>query len=123
MPLAIRDRKILWARSGNRCAFPGCAQELVERGCGQAANIVIGEEAHISARRPSGPRGIGTGGDDTYDNLLLLCPTHHRIIDEQPAVFTMQTLNAFKVAHEARVRESSLSSSWGVMIDPAHHVS
>ena len=58
MPLAIRDRKILWARSGNRCAFPGCAQELVERGYGQAANIVIGEEAHISARRPSAREGL-----------------------------------------------------------------
>ena len=107
MPLAIRDRKILWARSGNRCAFPGCAQELVERGYGQAANIVIGEEAHISARRPSGPRGIGTGGDDTYDNLLLLCRTHHRIIDEQPDVFTTDPkLLLFRLRNDSSTSDS-----------------
>ena len=49
-----KDIKILWGRSGNRCAI--CKIELTPDG---EANT-IGEMAHIVARSPASPRG-GSG--------------------------------------------------------------
>lgn len=61
--------------------------------------------AHVIAQSPKGPRGNGIGGDDSYDNLILLCPTHHREIDKAPeGLFPESMLFAWKTAHETRVR-------------------
>ena len=63
--------------------------------------------AHVIARRPSGPRGIATGGDDTYENLILLCPTHHTEIDKSPeGTFPAENLFAWKEEHEMRVTKA-----------------
>jgi hypothetical protein len=52
MGIGLPDRKILWGRAGNRCAFPDCRQELI---ClGASASTVVGEEAHIVAREVDG---------------------------------------------------------------------
>jgi hypothetical protein len=44
---------------------------------------------------------------DDYQNLILLCPTHHTLIDrkENEPIFTVATLQEMKAAHEARVLE------------------
>jgi hypothetical protein len=113
MGLSQKDRKMLWARSGNRCAFPTCTQLLVETDAEESAGIVIGEEAHIVAREREGPRGEESiiGSVDAYLNHILLCPTHHRKIDEQPLTFTVGVLRAMRRDHEARVRaEQALDS-------------
>ena len=103
MPLAIRDRKILWAWSGNRCAFPGCAQELVERGYGQAANIVIGEEAHISARRPSAREGLA---QEATIPMTISCYYAELITGSSTSSPTCspQTLNSFCFGYETTLR-------------------
>jgi hypothetical protein len=43
---------------------------------------------------------------DSYDNLLLLCKTHHKLIDDQPIKYDVQTLTTIKAGHERWVRES-----------------
>src|SRR5437870_1358102 len=96
MAISVRDRKILWARSGNQCAFPGCTQELVQHGSDLGPDVVVGDEAHIIAQ--------AKGGRDEYNNLILLCPTHHRIIDAQPDVYMPAVLYAIKSQHESHVR-------------------
>ena len=56
-----------------------------------------------------GPRGTSQVADakvDSHVNIILLCPTHHRIVDEQPEVFTVAALRDMKVSHEQKVRES-----------------
>ena len=55
MSITVKTRKILWARSGNQCAFPGCRQELVEKVQGIGSDIVVGVEAHIVPRKRNGP--------------------------------------------------------------------
>jgi hypothetical protein len=65
----------------------------------------VGEEAHIVAREPGGPRGGAGPGGDEYSNLVLLCPTHHRIVDDRPDEYTVERLLEFKSEHEARVAE------------------
>ncbi len=106
MPLSIRDRKLLWARSGNLCTFPGCTQQLVQAAVEAGEHFVVGEEAHIVAHRPGGPRGTSgiAAGLDDIANRILLCPTHHRVIDAQPLAYPPEVLRDFKVSHEMRIR-------------------
>ena len=83
MAISERDVKLLWGRAGGCCSKPGCAIDLTKEVEG-GDDYVIGEMAHMIARSPDGPRGRAGGGDDTYANLILLCPTHHREVDKAP---------------------------------------
>lgn len=63
--------------------------------------------AHIIAHSANGPRGGVKSGDDNYVNLILLCPTHHTIIDKAPeGQFTVERLLQWKATHERRIEES-----------------
>lgn len=101
-----RVRKPLWSRAHNQCAFPGCIQALtvdVEDARSGAAGItVIGQEAHIRARSVGGPRYDASYTEvDGYENLVLLCPTHHTMIDaNNGAGYTVEALLRMKRDHE-----------------------
>ncbi len=59
--------------------------------------------AHIVGRRADGPRGIEdlpAEERDTYSNLILLCPTHHREIDKNEADWSSVKIRLVKVEHE-----------------------
>jgi hypothetical protein len=61
---------------------------------------------HVIAFSPGGPRGSeAVPGDqlNRYENLILLCPTHHVEVDRAPADYTVDQLLERKRAHEARV--------------------
>ena len=112
MGISVKNRKILWTRAGNQCAFPGCRQELVEKVQDVGPDIVVGEEAHIVPRNRKGPRGcepIPQEGVDSYTNIILFCPTHHNIVDSAPDIYTKQCIIDMKSAHEQRVRFNQLS--------------
>ena len=96
--MKISDIKILWGRAANRCAFPNCRIELTPDG-----RSVLGEIAHIVAMSPSGPRGdsaLSPTDRDDYSNLLLLCPTHHALVDSNPEEWTVEKLKLMKLEHE-----------------------
>jgi hypothetical protein len=93
--------KRLFAVSGNRCAFPRCATPLVEPETGK----VLGKICHIKARSPGGKRYDPRQTDEQrhgFDNLLLLCPTHHDVVDADEVAYTVERLLAMKHDHEAR---------------------
>jgi hypothetical protein len=97
--MRIKDVKILWGRAANRCAFPDCRIELTPDG----ATNTLGEIAHIIAESPNGPRGdkdMSLELRDDYSNLILLCPTHHRMIDNNPEEWTAENLKRIKQDHE-----------------------
>lgn len=96
MAVSDRTRKLLWGRSGNRCAI--CRQELTVASA-EAAEALVGEECHIRARSRSGPRGFSEG-DDSYENLILLCRTHHKVVDDLSAEYSLQRLLSIKRDHE-----------------------
>lgn len=100
------DIKKLWGLAAGRCSKPGCGDECVK--FLDATNpTIIGEMAHVIAKRPDGPRGIPEGGADSYENLILLCPTHHTEIDKAPeGVFTVEVIHEWKRAHEQQVKDS-----------------
>jgi len=99
-----RDRKILWARSGNRCAI--CKRLLVAERTMEDRESVAGEEGHIVARSPGGPRAgsLDRTELDAYDNRILLCREHHKIVDDQRQTYPEERLRRIRAAHEAWVR-------------------
>src|SRR5438309_9868631 len=37
-----------------------------------------------------------------YDNLILMCPTHHTVIDDDEEAYTVERLHKIKAEHEER---------------------
>lgn len=105
MAISDRTRKILWGRSGNRCAH--CRRTLVEEGTELSGESVVGDECHIIGERPTAARGaLGVGRDDLdeYDNLILCCKVHHKLVDDQPETYPVEKLREMKAAHERWVQ-------------------
>lgn len=104
MSISDRDRKILWGRSGNVCAL--CKVPLVSERTADDPESVVGDEAHIAARSPGGPRygECDPAKADAYDNLILLCKIDHKIVDDQVQEFTTERLLRTKAEHESWVR-------------------
>ncbi len=95
---SITDYKKLFARSGNRCAFPKCPASIVHE------DTLLGEVAHIKGLNVGSARHDKTQTPEernAYPNLILLCPNHHTIIDDDELSYTVERLNSIKTAHEA----------------------
>lgn len=93
-----RTIKRLFALSGNVCAFPGCQLPIVE-----SSGTVTGEICHICAQSPDGPRynpKQDAEENNSFDNLLLLCRRHHKVIDSEPDVYSVDALKEIKSIHE-----------------------
>ena len=100
---------MLWGRAANRCAFPECRKELVMDATETDDECLVGEACHIIAKSPSGARGdpMSTIEQlDKYENLILLCNIHHKLIDDQSNTYNMPRLLEIKISHEKWVRES-----------------
>lgn len=103
------EMKILFMKSGGVCAFPGCRSELMESGNGNDGTAVIGEMAHIVGEKRQGPRGDFPLKDEDRNreaNLVLLCPTHHKVVDTQLRTYTVAVMRKMKADHEAEVKFS-----------------
>jgi len=103
MGITLKTHKILWGKSGNKCSFPHCKKDLVMDGNPTDDPSVIGEEAHIVARKQEGPRGkskLSFKERNNYDNLILLCSIHHKLIDDQENKYTVKLLHKYKREHE-----------------------
>lgn len=102
MAVSEPNIKLLWGRAAGMCSRPGCGVDLTSLPEGRDP-YTVGEMAHVIAHSAQGPRGNGKGGDDTYANLILLCPTCHRHVDKAPeGKFTAEELHAWKAEHEER---------------------
>lgn len=109
MSIPEAEQRKLFARSGNRCAFPNCWRLLTADGSPPDRLVVLGEIAHIVAERPEGPRGnwpMPLEDRNRAENLILLCNNHHQLIDSQPQTYTVERLRAMKEAHEQRVEKT-----------------
>lgn len=102
MSFAEIDIKKLWGGAGGYCSNPDCRDRVAITGP-KGESYLTGENAHIIARQAKGPRGDGVGGDNTYDNLVLLCPTCHTRIDKAEGRYPTELLLEWKAQHEAWV--------------------
>jgi hypothetical protein len=112
------ELKLLYAESGNCCAFPGCGEILtrIDASTGEAVNL--GEAAHIVATQRQGPRGRQPVDENERDrrasNRILLCPTHHTLIDKRPLVYTVEVLRQMKADHHDRIRTDPARGAVGL---------
>ena len=99
------DIKRLWGLAAGMCSKPGCGVDCIPHLVAGDPTI-IGEMAHVIARKPSGPRGSPQGGSDSYENLILLCPNCHKTVDKAPTdTYAEEVLHAWKRQHEGEVRD------------------
>ena len=107
MPISDNDVKLLWGRAAGICSNPTCRADLTVL-LDKSNNYNIGEMAHVIAKSENGPRGAEGEGSDTYENLILLCPTCHRHIDKSPeGTYTADQLQEWKRKHEKAIRSQN----------------
>lgn len=96
-------KRLLYAKSGNSCAW--CFSPLILDNTTNASEI-----CHINAVNENGARynpNLTNEYVNSYDNLILLCPRCHKIIDskENEAEYTVDLIKQQKKAHEDRVAQ------------------
>jgi hypothetical protein len=99
-------RLLLSVRAGGICEFDGCRKYLFEHHVTlDAGNFA--QMAHIVAFSEKGPRGKDgkrPADINNVDNLMLLCPECHKLIDTKEKEFARATLETFKQDHESHIR-------------------
>ncbi len=96
--------KTLFGLSNNMCAYrdpnsnhPACEEKLVDPAWKQVNAMIC----HIRAASPGGPRYDPAMTDEErahFDNLILLCPNHHRRVDNlEPENYSMEMLQKMKL--------------------------
>jgi len=91
--------KRLFAVSQNGCAFVECMSPIVE-----PSGTVTGIICHIKAQSQGGPRYDATQSDEerhAFENLILLCARHSKVIDSEPERYTVEILQRMKRMHES----------------------
>ncbi len=94
----------LFSASGGFCQNQSCNKSLfLTTG---SKRIHIAEIAHVFAASTAGPRPPGKltrGERGHFDNLILLCPTCHTVIDKAPEDHPEEEILAWKRDHGNRV--------------------
>lgn len=104
--ISSKNKNLLWAVSAGRCEYIGCNKVLhtdilTNKKCNSAYI------AHIVGDEPTGPRGDIKRSKllaNDINNLMLLCDTHHRMVDEDEITYTEPCLLEMKRQHEERIR-------------------
>ncbi len=116
MVLSDRDRKILWAKAGNQCSYRykgnNCSQKMIEAPNG--SDTVVGYECHIVGKTKDSARFLENYHSDkmdTYENIILLCGSHHKLVDDKynEQIYTIQVVRKMKNIHEYQA-ENQLTS-------------
>jgi predicted nucleotidyltransferase len=83
-------RAAAFHRAGYCCSYPGCSTPLGEDGIGEIARIR--SLSKVSARHDS---TLNQDDLDVLENLVVLCPTHHRLIDSKPEEYTSEVIQSW----------------------------
>lgn len=68
---------------------------------------IVGDECHIVAKELGGSRRNSSFPSEklnSYENLILLCKVHHKMVDDQANTYTVETLHEIKEQHVEYVR-------------------
>lgn len=104
--ISEKNRLQIWLKAGGRCQYEGCnkslREDIVTKNNYNQAYI-----AHIVADVPGGPRGCAVRSPllkNDIANLMLLCDSHHRLIDRfDVAGHPESRLLEMKRIHEERI--------------------
>lgn len=89
--------KQLFLTSGHYCAYPDCASAIVE--FTEDGPVILGEIAHIEGSSNNGPRpnpSLSPSTRDGFQNLILLCAHHHKLVDKIDSAYPVETLQEWK---------------------------
>lgn len=111
MSISDKVKRKLIAASGGYCYNPSCHRCLFDvSDKGDITNIE--EFAHIIGQKEKGPRGedeLPLCERDEFENIILLCPTCHTVIDKNPNLYPKETLREWKREHENSIKYQFLS--------------
>lgn len=103
--IATATRLRLFAAASGHCQKPDCLEPLFPVELGGDKHIA--EMAHVIPHGDEGPRHEDRPADDfdadSFENLILLCPTCHTKIDKDPDSFPRNELLDWKERHLARL--------------------
>ncbi|MEV7801934.1 Shedu immune nuclease family protein [Microbispora sp. NPDC088329] len=101
--ISSAELKKVYSLSGGLCAFPDCK---APRSLDDGTPLV--EVAYISSPIPGGLRYDSNKPMvelRSYDNLILLCPSHHVLVDRDAERYTAERLASMRDDHVARIQE------------------
>jgi len=90
--------------------MPNCRRILVKKKTPDDRESIIGEIAHIKGEKPSSPRydsGMAVEERNSYQNLVFVCASCHKLIDDQPNTYAVGKLHEIKAKHEKWILEST----------------
>lgn len=103
--IPIHIRRDLWFAAHGRCEFTGCNKQLYIHGV-TMDECNISNYAHIIGDSPNGPRGDKEKSKELaqdINNLILLCPECHKLVDSNVKKYTVEILKQMKKEHEERI--------------------
>ncbi len=113
MPPSERNTKIVIIESGNRCAFSFgkeiCNEVLAKENDGGRVAF-IGDIAHIKGENEGSARydeNMEKGERNNAENLMVLCKNHHKTIDDQEDIYTVEVLLEMKNNHRKWIIEKT----------------
>lgn len=114
-PLPETKRQ-LFLLSGNKCAFPGCEQILLDQFW-----HFIGEICHIEAANEGGERFNPNQTNEqrrAISNLVLMCPNHHGVTNNV-SEYPVSRMQEIKLSHERKAYSGNglTSSDAEIFID------
>jgi predicted restriction endonuclease len=106
--ISNKSIKLLWSNSAGRCSFTGCNIRLTVEQAAEFAPYTLGEMAHIKGNKAGSNRYDVMQSNlerNSYENLILLCPNHHTLIDksENEEKYTVECLHEMKEEHERNI--------------------
>lgn len=96
----------LFSDSAGYCQRPECRRRLFSDKNG--LDYHIAEMAHIFGASDAGPRAnsnLDIEDRPCYENMILLCPSCHSMVDKDPSRFTVSVLGKWKMEHKRLIEE------------------
>ena len=100
--ISEKELKKLCVKNGRFCAI--CHTDLIIKGVAANPDSITAEIAHIRGKQPGSPRydsSMTQKERNSSENLILLCPTCHKKVDDQENVYTVEKLTEIKNEYES----------------------
>ncbi len=97
--ISVKNTKLVWGESAGYCAK--CKNRVIEK-IAKGTLEPVGQLAHIEGEMPGSKRYNPNQSDNErngHDNLILLCPNDHDLIDRDDVTYTVEVLHKMKKDH------------------------
>lgn len=104
--IRVAAQYALWGASAGMCEFEGCSERLFSHHVTKE-KVNLAERAHIYAFSEGGKRysnKVAKEEINNFENLMLLCPNCHKLIDDEKTNYSAERLIRMKKEHEKRIR-------------------